>query len=71
MANDFVGIEPLGRADRAFELHDADDDRTRFAAEAGRVRPDVAQALDDDALAVESRREAQGFHVVGDTARLA
>ena len=48
-----------------------DDDRAAFVAELGRVIADVAEALHDDALAGEARREAERLHVVGERAGLA
>ena len=48
-----------------------DQDAAAFAAELGGVIADVAEALHDDALAVEPGREAEPLHVLGFVARFA
>ena len=52
-------------------LGDGDDQRAGLAAELRGVVADVAEPLDDDALALEARRQAERLHVVGVRARLA
>ena len=50
---------PVGVGDRAFVLGQADQDRAALLAELRDVVADVAQALHDDALAGEARRQAR------------
>ena len=54
MVEDLVFVEALGIGDRALALGDHGDEAAALAAELRGVIADVAEALDDDPLAVEA-----------------
>ena len=69
--HDAVFIQAIGVQNRPFRYGDGHETRATFAAELGDVIPHVAQPLHDNALAVQSRREAERVHVLSLCARLA
>ena len=67
-----LDVDPVGLGDGALELERADEHRTALLGEElGGVVADVAEALDDDPLALDPGLEADRLHVLSDAADLA
>ena len=70
VALDGLDVEARVGGDAAVDLGDGDDARALLAQEAGSVIAHLPQALNDDALALDAGREADGGHVGGGGGRL-
>src|SRR5262245_53663495 len=71
MLLDGLDIEPVRPVDRPIPLRNRHDHGAALPAELGAVVADVAEPLDDDALALDTRRKPPRLHVVRVGARLA
>src|SRR5262249_61571923 len=71
MSHDRLDVEAVGPVDGAIAFGERDDHAAGLLAEQCRVIADVAEALHDDALALQPAIEAEPLHVVDVTARLA